>query len=72
MQSHAVDSDEEAPFAPDYKRVNLARPLEGMHNRCVSDDRPTQQGTARGEQNGLPLSIGAVIKLVRCRPHAAD
>ena len=39
--------------------------MEGMHNRCVSDDRPTLQGTALGEQNGLPLSMGAVIKLVR-------
>ena len=39
--------------------------MEGMHNRGVSDDRPTLQGTALIEQNGLPLSIGAVIKLVR-------
>ena len=38
-----------------------------MHNRCVSDDLPTLHGTALREQNGLPLSIGAVIKLVRTR-----
>ena len=65
--AHAVDSDEEAPFAPDYKQVTESRPLEGMHNCCVSDDRLTLQGTALGEQNGLPLSIGTVIKLVRTR-----
>ena len=41
--------------------------MEGMHNRCVSDDRQTLQGTALGEQNRLPLSMGAVIKLVRTR-----
>ena len=59
---------------PSLQTTSESRPLEGMHNRCVSDDRPTQQGTASWEQNGLPLSIGAVIKLVRCRPspHAAD
>ena len=32
--------------------------------RYVSDDRPTLQGTSLGERNGLPLSMGAVIKLV--------
>ena len=40
--------------------------LGWMHSSYVSDDRPTQQGTSFGEQNGslLPLSMGAVIKLV--------
>ena len=52
---------------PSLQTTSESRPLEGMHNRCVSDDRPTLHGTALGEQNGLPLSIGAVIKLARTR-----
>ena len=41
--------------------------MEGMpvHNSYVPDDRPTRQGTALGERNGLPLSMGSVTKLVR-------
>ena len=50
---------------PSLQTTSESRPLEGMHNCCVSDDRPTQQGTACGEQNGLPLSIGAVAPVNR-------
>ena len=38
-----------------------------MHGHYVSDDRPTPQGTSLGEHNGLPVSMGAVIKSVRTR-----